>query len=66
MRSIAVDPQLIELGSKVLVNGLLYTANDTGGSIEHKRIDIMVFGKTHQEVKAMGKKEVKVVLLKGI
>lgn len=64
--SVAVDPDIIPLGSKILVDGKLYTANDKGGGINHLRIDIMVFGKTHQEVLKMGTKEVKVVLLKGI
>jgi 3D (Asp-Asp-Asp) domain-containing protein len=65
-RSVAVDPKLIPLGSKLLVGGKFYIANDVGGGIDNYSIDIMVYGKTHQEVLAMGTKEVKVKLLKGI
>ena len=37
---IAVDPNVIPLGSKVLVNGVEYTAEDTGGAVKGNIIDI--------------------------
>lgn len=41
-RTIAVDPSVIPLGSKVIINGHVYTAEDTGGAIKGKKIDIFV------------------------
>lgn len=39
-RTIAVDPNVIPLGSKVLINGKEYIAEDTGGGINGKTIDM--------------------------
>lgn len=39
-RTIAVDPNLIPLGSRVIINGHTYTAEDVGGKIKGKHIDI--------------------------
>lgn len=39
-RTIAVDPNKIPLGSKVLINGNIYIAEDVGGAIKENRIDI--------------------------
>lgn len=39
-RTIAVDPSVIPLGSQVIINGHVYTAEDTGGAIKGKVIDI--------------------------
>ncbi|MDO4302175.1 MAG: peptidoglycan DD-metalloendopeptidase family protein [Clostridia bacterium] len=52
-RTIAVDPKVIPLGSKVLINGHIYTAEDTGGAIKGNKIDI--YYATHQEALAQGK-----------
>lgn len=41
-RTIAVDPSVIPLGSKVEINGHIYTAEDTGGAIRGNKIDIYV------------------------
>jgi 3D (Asp-Asp-Asp) domain-containing protein len=46
-RTIAVDPRVIPLGSKVVIDGQVYVAEDTGGAIRGNRID-MYFA-THQE-----------------
>ena len=46
-RTIAVDPNVIPLGSTVLIDGKAYVAEDTGGSIKGNRID-MYFA-SHQE-----------------
>lgn len=41
-RTIAVDPSVIPLGSKVEINGHVYIAEDTGGAIRGNKIDIFV------------------------
>ena len=63
--SVSVDTSLIPMGSKLLIDGKLYVANDVGGGIKGKHIDIMVFGKTHKEVLAMGIKKVRIIVLKA-
>lgn len=56
---IAVDPNVIPLGSKVWVEGYGYAiAGDTGGSIKGNRIDAHV--PTKQDAYNFGKKKVKV------
>lgn len=39
-RTIAVDPDVIPLGSEVIINGQAYVAEDVGGAIQGNRIDI--------------------------
>ena len=39
-RTIAVDPTVIPYGSKVVINGQVYVAEDCGGAIKNNRIDI--------------------------
>ncbi|EHI55989.1 hypothetical protein HMPREF9333_00771 [Johnsonella ignava ATCC 51276] len=39
-RTIAVDPSVISIGSKVVIDGVTYTAEDTGSGIYGNRIDI--------------------------
>ena len=41
-RTIAVDPNVIPLGSEVLIDGQVYIAEDVGGAIKGNRIDIYV------------------------
>lgn len=41
-RTIAVDPGVIPLGSRVEINGHVYIAEDTGGAIRGNKIDIYV------------------------
>ena len=50
--SVAVDPRIIPYGSKVVINGHTYTAQDTGGSIKGKIIDVY-FG-SHPETEEFG------------
>ncbi len=57
-RTIAVDPKKIKLKTKVMVNGKTYIAEDTGGAIKGKRIDI--FFSTHKKAMKFGKKKMKV------
>ena len=39
-RTVAVDPRVIPLGTKIMVNGKVYVAEDTGGAIKGKTLDI--------------------------
>lgn len=45
--TIAVDPKVISYGTKIYINGTIYTAEDCGGSVKGKTIDI--YFKTHKE-----------------
>lgn len=45
-RTIAVDPSLIPYGTEVIIDGHTYIAEDCGGAIKNKRIDI--FFETHE------------------
>lgn len=50
--TIAVDPHVIPYGSKVMINGVIYTAEDRGGGVKGKHIDI--FFDTHAETRRQG------------
>lgn len=41
-RTVAVDPQIIPLGSEIMIDGQEYTAEDTGGAIKQYKIDVFV------------------------
>ena len=41
-RTIAVDPKLIPYGTEVMINGQIYIAEDCGGAVKGKIIDIFV------------------------
>lgn len=41
-RTIAVDPDVIPLGSEVMIDGQVYIAEDTGGAIKGKKLDLFV------------------------
>lgn len=49
---ISVDPSVIPLGSTVVINGIEYQAEDTGGMIKGNKIDMAVA--THDEAKQLG------------
>lgn len=51
-RTIAVDPDVIPLGSAVIINGQEYIAQDTGGAIQGQRIDI--YCGSHDEALQLG------------
>ena len=51
-RTIAVDPDIIPLGSKVVMDGHEYTAEDTGGGIDGYTIDL--FMNSHEEALQWG------------
>ena len=60
-RTIAVAPKVIPLGSKVIINGKTYTAEDTGSKIKKKKIDI--YFDSHSEAEKFGKQTAKVYLV---
>ena len=60
-RTIAVDPSVIPYGTHVLINGVEYVAEDCGGNIKGRRID--VYFADHDEADAFGKQTVTVVQL---
>ena len=55
-RTIAVDPKVIPYGSKVIINKKEYVAEDCGGAIKGKRID--VYFDSHSEALEFGRKTV--------
>ena len=65
-RTIAVDPKVIPYGSKVILNGHTYIAEDTGGAIKGNRLDIyMGSGKTaYTKAKQFGRQNVEVIIEK--
>lgn len=62
-RTIAVDPNVIPLGSKVIVNGTSYIAEDTGSAIKGNMVDI--FFNNHQEALNWGRQKVRVEVIKN-
>jgi len=67
-RTIAVDPRQIPYGSRVYINGTgPYIAEDTGGAIRGKRLDIY-FGdgkQAYREAINFGRREVQVRIERG-
>lgn len=55
---VAVDPDVIPLGSRVFINGVEYLAADIGGSIKGNKIDIAM--ETHQEADVFGRQTAEV------
>lgn len=62
-RTIAVDPKVIPYGSKVTIDGKEYIAEDCGGAIKGKRIDI--FFETHEEAIQYGVHNTQVTIERG-
>ena len=40
--TIAVDPTIIPYGTRVIINGHIFTASDCGGAIKGNHIDVFV------------------------
>lgn len=56
--TVAVDPRVIPLNTTLVINGQEYVAEDTGGAIKGKKIDI--FYPTHQIAREYGVQHVEV------
>lgn len=61
-RTIAVDPRVIPYGSRVMINGHEYIAEDCGGAIKQKKIDI--FFSSHAQAMAFGVQYAEVFLVR--
>ncbi len=61
-RTIAVDPSVIPYGSRVLIGGYVYIAEDTGSAIVGKHIDL--FMDTHEIAMGFGKRQGQVFLIR--
>lgn len=59
--TIAVDPRVIPYGSRVLIGGVIYTAEDRGGGVKGSHVDI--FFDTHEETRMYGSRTMEVFLL---
>ena len=59
-KTIAVDPNIIPLGSTVYLNDIPYIAEDTGSAIKGKKIDLFI--NDHQRAKTFGVQEMEVKL----
>ena len=54
-RTIAVDPDVIPLGTQVLIDGQIYTAEDTGSTVKGNVIDI--YFDNHEEAEEYGRQD---------
>ena len=59
--TISVDPRVIPYGSRIMINGVVYTAEDCGSGVKGNHIDI--FFNTHGETKAYGTRNAEVFLI---
>lgn len=59
--TVAVDRRVIPIGTRLLINGQEYTAQDVGGGVKGKHIDI--FFNTHAETYQYGVKNVEVFMI---
>lgn len=64
-KTIAVDPKVIPLGSKVYIPqfGIVFTAEDTGSAIKGNKIDI--FMKNYNTCIQWGIRDIEIYLIKG-
>ena len=60
--TIAADLNLFPLGTKLLIDGIVYTVEDKGSNVVNEHVDI--FFATHEEAYAFGRKNVKVYSVK--
>ena len=62
-RTIAVDPTVVPYGSKVIVNGYEYIAEDCGGAIKGNRLDI--FFENHSGTLEFGKQNIECLVIRN-
>lgn len=60
--TIAADTRILPFGTKVRINGHIYTVEDRGGAIKGKKIDM--FFSSHQEALKWGRRKVKVEIIR--
>ena len=60
-RTIAVDPSVIPYGTKVIINGNTYVAEDCGGAVKGNDIDI--FFDSHKEAQKFGRQTLPAYIL---
>ncbi len=60
--TIATDPKILPLGSEVKIDGIVYTAEDTGKKVKDNTIDI--YFETHEQALNFGRQEKEVYLIK--
>ena len=61
-RTVAVDPRVIPMGSRLLINGQVYVAEDTGGGVKGNHIDI--YCDSHAQAKSLPFQSAQVFLLR--
>jgi len=59
-RTLAVDTNEIPFGTRLVINGQIYVAEDRGGAIKGKRIDMFFY--THKEALRWGRRTMEVFL----
>lgn len=62
-RTVAVDPDVIAYGTKLLINGKVYTAEDCGGNVKGDHIDIYL--DDHGRTEELGVDYTNVWIVKG-
>jgi 3D (Asp-Asp-Asp) domain-containing protein len=60
-RTIAVDPSIIDYGTEIIIDGNTYIAEDKGGAIKGKKIDI--FFESHQSAIEWGRQTKQIEIL---
>lgn len=61
-RTVAVDPDVIAYGTRILIDDNIYIAEDCGSAVQGDHIDVYV--EDHELVKKLGKKVKKIWLIK--
>ncbi|MDD3251439.1 MAG: 3D domain-containing protein [Lachnospiraceae bacterium] len=59
--TIAVDPRIIPYGSKIMIGGVVYTAEDRGGGVKGNHVDI--FFDSHSQTRQHGSRAEEVFLI---
>jgi len=59
--TVAVDPRVIPYGSRLMIDGIIYTAEDCGGGVKGNHIDI--FYDTHAQTRQHGTRRQEVFLV---
>lgn len=56
--TVAADPDLLPIGSKIKINGIIYTVEDTGSKIKGNKLDI--YFESHEDAVIFGRKTLEV------